>query len=55
MNKCSAVFGFAALIALPALTQAQHPFDCGIPASTVAALQSKLATVIALPDANGGI
>jgi len=55
MKRCSIIFGFAALIALPTLTQAQYPFDCGIPASTVAALQSKLATVIALPDANGGI
>jgi uncharacterized protein GlcG (DUF336 family) len=55
MKRCSAVFGFAALIALPTLSRAQFSFDCNIPASTVAALQSKLATVIALPDANGGI
>ena len=55
MKRCSTVFGFAALIALPTLTQAQVAPNCGIPASTVAGLQSKLATVIALPDANGGI
>ena|SRR3984957_19483632 len=55
MKSCSVVFGFAALIALPVLTQAEVAPNCGISASTVAALQSKLATVIALPDANGGI
>ena len=39
MKRCSTVFGFAALIALPILTQAEVAPNCGIPASTVAALQ----------------
>jgi uncharacterized protein GlcG (DUF336 family) len=55
MKKCFAVLPFAVLLALPTLSQAQIALNCGIPAATVAALQAKLATVIALPDANGGI
>ena len=55
MKKLSAVSTFATLLALPMLTQAQVAFNCGIPANTVAALQARLAVVIALPDGNGGI
>ena len=55
MNRRCSLLPFAALMALPTLSHAQIPFGCAIPATTVYALQAKLATVIALPDANGGI
>jgi uncharacterized protein GlcG (DUF336 family) len=55
MKKWSAFLAFALIVALPKPSQAQFPSVCGIPASTVAALQAKLAIVIALPDSNGGI
>lgn len=55
MNKRRSVLPFAALMALPILSHAQIPFGCSIPAATVNALQAKLAMVVALPDANGGI
>jgi uncharacterized protein GlcG (DUF336 family) len=44
-----------ALLAGPVISHADDAQSCGIPSSTVAALQAKLAIVINLSDANGGI
>ena len=52
MTKWLAVPAFALLVAQPMAARAQ---TCGIPAGTVAAVQNLLATVVAEPDANGGI
>jgi len=52
------LLSFALAATSPALLQAQFGFGfggCGIPSSTVNSIQSHLATVINLPDANGGI
>ena len=47
---------FAAAVALGGSEAAADGFaTCGIPATTVNALQAKLALVIASPDANGGL
>jgi uncharacterized protein GlcG (DUF336 family) len=54
MNKLLAISAFALLSGVPMLSQAQNR-DCDIPPATVLAVQSQLATVINLPDDNGGI
>jgi len=54
--KKVAMLAFTVVAAAPGLLHAQFGFGgCSIPSSTVNAIQSKLATVINLPDANGGI
>src|SRR5580658_2052205 len=55
MKKWFALLAFALLVAQPMFSQPELPPNCGIPAATVAALQAKLAIVIALSDGNGGI
>jgi uncharacterized protein GlcG (DUF336 family) len=52
MKKLLASAAALACIAAPAFAQT---LPCAIPTATVDALQAKLAPVIALPDANGGI
>src|SRR6202051_251642 len=57
MKKSLFISAFALLVAQPMLSQADEDSGsvCSIPAATVSAVQATLATVIALPDANGGI
>ncbi len=57
MKKSLVISAFALLVAQPMLSQADEDSDsaCSIAAATVSAIQATLATVIALPDANGGI
>ena len=45
----------AAFFSSAAMADSVDYHSCGIPQATVAALQAKLAAVVALPDANGGI
>lgn len=54
MKKLFAVSAIAMALAQPMLCQADTGI-CGIPSAVVSDLQAKLATVINLPDANGGI
>jgi uncharacterized protein GlcG (DUF336 family) len=52
----SLLAGFAAVVAFGGSEAAADGFaTCGIPATTVNALQAKLALVIAMPDHNGGL
>jgi uncharacterized protein GlcG (DUF336 family) len=51
-----AISAFALLTAQPVISLADGDWhECGIPAATVSAVQAKLAIVIHLSDANGGI
>ena len=55
MHRKLAGLTVAAAMAATATPSLAQTAACGIPAPTVAALQQTLASVIALPDANGGI
>src|SRR5579863_6618274 len=54
MQNSLAICACALFAAQPAISLADGD-QCGIPAATVSAVQAKLAIVINLPDANGGI
>jgi uncharacterized protein GlcG (DUF336 family) len=56
MQTSLAISAFALFAAQPVISLADGDWQaCGIPAATVSAVQAKLATVIKLSDANGGI
>ncbi|MGO9994843.1 MAG: GlcG/HbpS family heme-binding protein [Steroidobacteraceae bacterium] len=56
MQNSLAISAFALLTAQPVISLADGDWhECGIPAATVSAVQAKLAIVINLSDANGGI
>jgi uncharacterized protein GlcG (DUF336 family) len=56
MQNALAIPAFVLLSAQPAISMADGDWhECGIPAATVSTVQAKLAIVINLSDANGGI